>query len=92
MSYQNVLLQLDSIKTTITNSLNIEEVIQSANQALSYSQGKYSEGLAAINKLKQLDKRDERVVEVLVKFVQQLNGYDDWQENAVISLGQFPSK
>ncbi len=88
-----LLQQLDSIKATITNSLNIEDVIQSANQILEQPQGKYDEGLATINKLKQLDKGNERVVEVLVKFVQQLNGgYSDWQENAVIALSQFPSK
>ena len=86
-----LLQQLDSITTTITNSLNIEEVIQSANQALSYPQGKYDEGLAAINKLKQLDKGDERVVEVLVKFAQHYS-YPEWRENAVIALGQFSSK
>ena len=86
-----LLQQLDSIKSTITNSLNIDDVIQSANQILDRPQGKYEEGLASINKLKQLDKEDKRVVEVLVKFAQHY-GYDEWRENAVYALGEFPSK
>ena len=65
-----LLQQLDSINSTITNSLNIDDVIQSTNQIMDHPPGKYVEGLAAINKLKQLDKEDKRVVEILVKFAQ----------------------
>ena len=86
-----LLQQLDSIKSTITNSLNNDDVIQSANQILEHPQGKFSQGLATINKLKQLDKEDKRVVEVLVKFAQHYI-FDAWRENAVYALGEFPSK
>ena len=86
-----LLQQLDSIKSTFTNSLIIDHVIQSSNQIMNFPQGKYEEGLASINKLKQLDKEDKRVVDVLVKFAQYF-GFDEWRENAVIALGEFPSK
>ena len=86
-----LLQQLDSIKSTIINSLNIEDVIQSANHIMDNEGNNYSQGLAAINKLKQLDKEDKRVVEVLVKFAQHYI-FDAWRENAVYALGEFPSK
>jgi hypothetical protein len=87
----NLIQLLNSIKGSFTNSLNIEDVIKSSNQALNNPFTMYYEGLTAINNLKQLDKTDERVIQILVKFAQ-YDGYDEWRENAVISLSQFPSK
>ena len=58
---------------------------------MDHPQGKLDAGLATINKLKQLDKEDKRVIEVLIKFTQHI-AYADWRENAVYALGEFPSK
>ena len=83
--------QLGSIKESSSNSLRIEDVIQSANQIISDRSKGMEDGLDVINKLKQLDKTDERVIEVLVKFAQHYAS-EDWRENAVIALSQFSSK
>ena len=82
--------QLNSIKGSFIHSLNIENEIQSANQIINHPKTVDS-GLRAINNLKQLDKTDERVIQVLVKFAQHY-GSEQWRENGVIVLSQFPSK
>ena len=82
--------QLNSIKGSFIHSLNIENEIQSANQIINHSKTK-DPGIRAINNMKQLDKTDERVIQVLVKFAQYYAS-EQWRENAVIALSQFPSK
>ena len=87
----NIIRILNSIKGSFTNSLDIEDVIKSSNQILDNPSTMYNEGLTAINNLKQLDKTDERVIQILVKFAQYYR-FGGLRENAVISLSQFPSK
>ena len=82
--------QIDSIKGMFTNELNIEDVIKSANQIIDHPTT-FSDGLDAINNLKQLDRTDDRVVDTLVKFAQHY-AFDDWRLNSVVALSQFPSK
>ena len=82
--------QLNSIKGSFIHSLNIENEIQSANQIINHPKT-LEPGLTAINNMKQLDKTDERVIQVLVKFAQHYAS-EQWRENAVIALSQFPSK
>jgi hypothetical protein len=88
----SVLIQQLSLTTVTTGSLNIEDEIRSAYQILDHPEGKYGKGMTAIDKLKQLDKSDERVAEVLIRFISSETGdFEGWRESAAIALRCFPS-
>jgi len=82
--------QLEKLKGTFTRPLSVDEIIRAADAAMA-NPTKLNQGTVVINNLKQLDKKDEKVVEVLVKFVQHY-AFPEWREGAVVALGQFPSK
>jgi hypothetical protein len=86
--------QLDSLKTINTN-ISINEDIDTLCKPLN-GVGGIEGGLKSIDKLTQMNKNDEKVVQSILKFLQtdieSKYTSEKWRERAAISLRQFPSR